>query len=186
MDGLIPKSNRMEGVNALVSSTLSGERKCSLAIILRKEGAMRLYAATAGMVFLAMWVVGCDSGQYGQESKTQPQAQGESMTQQKEQSASVATADGALLAPEDAAGAKENNEGVEHYQQGHWDVARDHFQKALAANANLPEAHYNLGLALDKLGEHSEAATHFKMALDLAPEDPRIKDSAILQAHVGG
>jgi len=39
---------------------------------------------------------------------------------------------------------------------------------------------------LDKLGNHGEATNHFTMALDLAPEDPRLKDSEILKAHVGG
>jgi Flp pilus assembly protein TadD len=94
--------------------------------------------------------------------------------------------EGALLATAGTAGAEDNAEGVNHYQQGHWDVAQEHFQKALAANPDLPEAHYNLALALDKLGNHGEATNHFTMALDLAPEDPRIKDSGILKAHVGG
>ena len=92
----------------------------------------------------------------------------------------------ALLATEGADGAAENDEGVNHYQQGHWDVAQEHFNKALATNADLPEAHYNLALALDKLGNHGGATEHFKTALNLAPEDPRIKDSRILNAHVGG
>ena len=82
-------------------------------------------------------------------------------------------------------GAPENNEGVDHYQQGHWDVAQEHFMKAIAANADLAEAHYNLALALDKMNKHPEATTHFKKALELAPADPKIAGSKILQAHVG-
>jgi Flp pilus assembly protein TadD len=94
--------------------------------------------------------------------------------------------EGALLATAGSAGAKENDEGVTHFQQKHWDVAQEHFTKALAINPDLPEGQYNLALALDKLGNHGEATNHFKMALNLAPEDPRIKDSGILKAHVGG
>ena len=85
-----------------------------------------------------------------------------------------------------AEGAVENDEGVNHFQQGHWDVAQEHFTKALAVNADLAEAHYNLALALDKLGNHGDATKHFKKALELAPSDPKIAGSKILQAHVGG
>ena len=81
-------------------------------------------------------------------------------------------------------GAQFTGMGKELYD-GHA-MAKEHFDKALAANAKLPEAHYNLALALDKMGEHGEATSHFKTALELAPDDPRIKDSGILKAHVGG
>lgn len=132
---------------------------------------MKLQTLGLGILILVVLVwSGCDSEQYGEPTKA-----GES-----------STVEGALPATEGAAGAGENDEGVNHYQQGHWDVAQEHFNKALATNADLPEAHYNLALALDKLGNHGEATNHFTMALNLAPEDPRIKDSGILKAHVGG
>ena len=98
----------------------------------------------------------------------------------------IAKVEGALKAPEGVAGAAENAEGDNHFQQGHWDVSQEHFNKALAINANLAKAHYNLALALDKLGDHGEATNHFKKALVLAQEDPRIKDSRILKDHLGG
>jgi len=144
-----------------------------------------------GLLFLfAMLEGGCDSGQYGEEPKAKPQAESTPMTQAKAPAAEETpmTAGGALTAPESTPGAPENNEGVGHYVQGegHYKAAQEYFEKAIAANANLVEAHYNLGLALDKLGSHGEAAKHFKMALDLAPDDPRIRDSAILKAHVKG
>ncbi len=100
--------------------------------------------------------------------------------------ASMEAKSGALLASAQAEGAKANNEGVNHYQQGHWDVAQQHFQEAVATNADLAEAHYNLALTLDKLGNHGEATNHFQMALDRAPNNPSIKDSGILKAHLGG
>ncbi|MDD9819596.1 MAG: tetratricopeptide repeat protein [Nitrospira sp.] len=91
----------------------------------------------------------------------------------------------ALMASADVDGAEANNEGVEHYQQGHWDVAQEHFQKAVAANAELAEAHYNLALALDKQDKHREAVTHFQMALDHGSDNPDIANSGILKAHLG-
>ena len=134
---------------------------------------------------LAIWS-GCDSGQYGEEPKTEPKADEPTASAPAPAAEEMAAVTGALLAPEGAPGAAENAEGVEHFKQAHWDVAQEHFNKALAANADLAEGHYNLALALDKLGEHGEATNHFKKALELAPEDPRIKDSGILQAHIGG
>lgn len=141
-----------------------------------------------GLLFLMVLVwSGCDSGEYGQEPKTEPKTENAPMPSAEApgMTETPQTA-GALMAPAGAAGAAENDEGVNHYQQGHWDVAQEHFTKAVAANAALPEAHYNLALALDKLGNHPEATTHFKKALELAPADPRIAESKILQAHVAG
>ncbi len=92
---------------------------------------------------------------------------------------------GALMAEETLAGAKENSDGIGHFKEGHWEESEKLFRKALELNANLAEAHYNLALALDKLGNHGDATEHFKKALELAPENPKIKDSKILKAHVG-
>lgn len=77
-----------------------------------------------------------------------------------------------------------NDEGIEHYNQGHWDIAYEHFQEAVKADRASAEAHYNLALALDKMGRHGEAANHFKMAADLGKENPDIQRSKILQAHL--
>ena len=141
-----------------------------------------------GILFLVVLVwSGCDSGQYEEPTKTEPKAESAPMPAAEAPKAEEPSkVEGALLATDGATGAEENAEGVNHYQQGHWDVAQEHFNKALAINPDLPEAHYNLALSLDKLGNHGEATNHFKMALNLAPEDPRIKDSGILKAHVGG
>src|SRR5713226_3562964 len=76
-------------------------------------------------------------------------------------------AETAIMAPASSAGRTDNDEGVGHYRQGHWDVAEGHFRKAIKADANLAEAHYNLGLALDKMGKHEEATTEFKKAAEL-------------------
>lgn len=93
-------------------------------------------------------------------------------------------ADSALMSPASSAGRMVNDEGVGHYQQGHWDVSEGYFRKAIKADPNLAEAHYNLGLTLDKMGKHEGATTEFKKAAELAPTNPAIKDSAILKKHI--
>ena len=95
-------------------------------------------------------------------------------------------ADAPLFAPASSAARMDNDEGVGHYQQGHWDVAMGHFQKAVKADPNSAAAHYNVGLTLDKMNKHDEATGAFKKALELAPNDPAVKDSEILKKHVSG
>lgn len=121
-----------------------------------------------GIVLLALvTLISCDSSQTGGGSKK-----------------SGTEADAALTAPPSSAARMENDEGVGHYQQGHWDVAEGHFRKALMADPNSAVAHYNLALTLDKMGKHEEATASFKKALELAPNDPAIKDSEILKKHL--
>lgn len=155
-----------------------------------------------GLLFITMFVwSGCDSGQDVQDPATTetappppvteapPAPTGEPTMPPNETTGMADTPpakESALMVPAETAGAEHNNEGLDHYQQGHWDVAQEHFQKAVEANPELPEAHYNLALALDKMENHGEATEHFKKALELAPANPLIAESEILQAHVGG
>ena len=86
-----------------------------------------------------------------------------------------------------AAGSKaesHNKEGIEHYNQGHWDVALKHFTEAAKADPDSAEAHYNLALALDKSGDHKGATEHFKTAFDHGKNNPDIQNSGILKAHL--
>jgi Tfp pilus assembly protein PilF len=76
------------------------------------------------------------------------------------------------------------NEGMAHYDKGHWDVAKKHFQEAVQADERSAEAHYDLALALDKSGDHKAAIEHFKAAQDLGKDNPQIQNSGILQAHL--
>jgi Tfp pilus assembly protein PilF len=92
---------------------------------------------------------------------------------------------GALIATDTESGAAENNEGVGHYKEGHWKTSLKHFEEAVAAGPNLAEAHYNMALTLDKLGDHGGATKHFGEALKLAPDNAKIKDSKILKDHLG-
>jgi Flp pilus assembly protein TadD len=113
-------------------------------------------------------LVGCDSDQSGGGTKK-----------------AAAAPDAPLLAPASSAARMENDEGVGHYQQGHWDVAMEHFQKALKADPRSPVVHYNVALTLDKMGRHDEATSSFKQAKELAPSDPAIAGSEILKKHLG-
>ncbi len=81
-------------------------------------------------------------------------------------------------------GETHNVEGIEHYGQGHWDVALKHFMEAAKADPKSAEAHYNLALTLDKTGDHKGATAHFKTAYDLGKENPEIQNSGILKAHL--
>jgi len=94
-------------------------------------------------------------------------------------------AESAIMAPAGTKGREQNDEGVGHYRQGHWDVAEGHFRKAIQADANLAEAHFNLALALDKMDKHEDAKAEFQKALELAPTRVAIKDSPILKKHLG-
>ncbi len=49
---------------------------------------------------------------------------------------------------------KHNEEGISHYNQGHYDVALKHFQMASKVDSSVGESHYNEALCLDKLGKH--------------------------------
>ncbi len=92
---------------------------------------------------------------------------------------------GALMAQDTEPGAAQNNEGVGHFKEGHWEISAKHFKEAIAAGPKLAEAHYNLALTLDKMGDHGGATQHFGEALKLGPDNPKIKDSKILKDHLG-
>ena len=94
-----------------------------------------------------------------------------------------AAAPALMTAPESKAHAH-NAEGIEHYNQEHWDKAHAHFMQAVEADPQSAEAHYNLALSLDKMGQHKEAAMEFKMAQELGKDNPDIQNSKILQGHV--
>jgi tetratricopeptide (TPR) repeat protein len=92
---------------------------------------------------------------------------------------------GVLLAPKTEAGATENNEGIRHYKEEHWRVAEKHFLEAIDANPQLAEAHYNLAMTLEKLGNPWDATDQFLIAKNLVPDNPKITDSPILKHHLG-
>src|SRR5262245_20093291 len=67
-----------------------------------------------------------------------------------------------------APGSKANghiNKGIEHYERGNLDVAKMHFIAAEEADPRSAEAYYDVGLVLDKMGDHRNATQHFKNGL---------------------
>ena len=77
-----------------------------------------------------------------------------------------------------------NNQGMEAYKADELAKAHGAFAQAVEADPKSAEAHYNLALVLDKMGQHAEAATEFKKAQDLGKDNPDIQNSEILKAHV--
>lgn len=135
---------------------------------------MKQVSVLIGLMFaFLVVVVACES---------KPAGEAEKVGEAKEEPAAAETA---LVSPEGSPGRMENDEGVDHYGQGHWDVSEVHFRKSLEADPKLAVAHFNLALALDKLEKHKEATEHFKQAAELAPDDPKIAESEILKAHTG-
>lgn len=78
-----------------------------------------------------------------------------------------------------------NDEGIKHWDKGHFDVALGHFQEASAIDSSLGEVHFNEAISLDKLGKHGDATMHFKAALKRAGGNKKILDSGILHGHIG-
>ncbi len=119
---------------------------------------------------LALGLFACDSGSLPGDQK-------------KETTAPLG--DAALLAASSSPGQADNDAGVKHYKERRWDLAEQQFRKAVQADEKLTEAHYNLGLALDKLGDHEGAAASFKRVTELSPKNSPLRDSVILKEHVG-
>jgi Flp pilus assembly protein TadD len=78
-----------------------------------------------------------------------------------------------------------NDEGIKQYNGGYPEEAEKHFSEAVKADPKSAEAHYNLALSLDSVGQHKDAAAEFKKALDLGAKNPAIANSMILKKHLG-
>ena len=76
-----------------------------------------------------------------------------------------------------------NDEGILHYKEGHFDIALKHFREAGKVQSEIGGIHFNEALALDKLGDHGDAAKHFKVAQENANGNTLILESKILLAH---
>ena len=60
--------------------------------------------------------------------------------------------------------------GVIHFEQRDYRAAADAYTKAIAADPELGEAHYRLGVAYDRLGEHEKAQQEFQLHSDIEKE----------------
>lgn len=85
----------------------------------------------------------------------------------------------------DPSAKKHNAAGIEQYEKGYWLEARSHFEAAVQAAPSLPEPHYNLALALDKLGARRLARDHFQIAGQLGRNNMAILESSIYKSYMG-
>ena len=74
-------------------------------------------------------------------------------------------------------------EGNRLFREGQWEGARQQYEAAVQAQPDLAEAHYNLGLAMNKMGNQSEAKPHFIRAANLAPGHKVIWNSPPLRKY---
>ena len=101
--------------------------------------------------------------------------------------ATVFAGEGPLALPKgaDDKAKKENVKGIDHWQQGHYDVALKHFSAASEADGSSGEVHFNEAISYDKVGKHGVATKHFGVALQKAGGNPQILISPILKGHLG-
>jgi len=57
------------------------------------------------------------------------------------------------------------------YEAGQWEKALSELKRALAVNPQQSEWHFGMGLTLEAMGRHAEAATSFQRVLDIRGED---------------
>jgi len=79
---------------------------------------------------------------------------------------------------------KHNEEGIAAWNKGDIKGALMHFQAASKIDSSIGESHFNEAVCLDKLGQHGDAAMHFKAAKGNAHGNKKILDSPILNAHL--
>lgn len=74
-------------------------------------------------------------------------------------------------------------EGNRFFREGRWEGARQQFQLAVQAQPDLAEAHYNLALAMDKMGDDQGAKPYYIKAANLAPGHKVIWNSPPLRRY---
>jgi predicted TPR repeat methyltransferase len=63
-----------------------------------------------------------------------------------------------------------HSSGIDAYRAGHLEIAADLIAKAIAANGQMPEFHYNLAIVLRAQGKLKEAAASYERAILLKPD----------------
>ena len=74
-------------------------------------------------------------------------------------------------------------EGNRLFREGRWEAARQQYEAAVQGQPDLAEAHYNLGLAMNKMGDRAGAKPHFIKAANLAPGHKVIWNSPPLRRY---
>ena len=72
-------------------------------------------------------------------------------------------------------------QGNQLFAQHDWAGAKQVYLATIQADPTVAEAHYNLALALERLGEKAEARKHYVAAANLAPGNKVIWDAPPLR-----
>ncbi|BCA53490.1 conserved exported protein of unknown function [Nitrospira sp. KM1] len=67
-----------------------------------------------------------------------------------------------------------------------WSGAEQAYRHTIVLDPSVAEAHYNLGVTLDRMGNPAEARKHYMEAANLAPGNKVIWDSPPLRSQQGG
>jgi len=82
--------------------------------------------------------------------------------------------------PEAASAVKAGNQA---FAAGQWSVAKQQYEKAIGVQKTLAEAHYNLALTLDRMGQRKQAEGHYTQAANFAPGHQVIWNSRIYRRY---
>jgi Tfp pilus assembly protein PilF len=74
-------------------------------------------------------------------------------------------------------------EGNRLFASQQWEAAKVQYEAAINAQPTLAEAHYNLAMSLEKLGDKAAAKKHYIEAADLAPGHKVIWNAPPLRRH---
>lgn len=74
-------------------------------------------------------------------------------------------------------------EGNQFFATGRWEQAKAQYETAVKVQPSLAEAHYNLALTLDRLGDREHAKPHYMEAANLAPGHAVIWNSPVLRRY---
>ena len=74
-------------------------------------------------------------------------------------------------------------EGNQLFATGRWQQALEQYEAAIKLQPSLAEAHYNLAMTLDRLGDREHAKPHYMEAANLAPGHAVIWNSPVLRRY---
>ena len=103
-----------------------------------------------------------------------PAPSGSSTTEPK--SATTATAPGPMEGPTAKPSSDDVATGIAAMKKGDWNGARDAFEGAVKKNPKQADAHFYLGVVMEKTGDKASAEKHYKDALAL---DPNLEEATV-------
>ncbi len=99
-------------------------------------------------------------------------------TQQKEEAITLHAPTGTT-----AAVSRQLEQGNQLFKRQDWQGAKAAYEAAIKADPSLAEAHYNLAMTLERLGDKAAARAQYIQAANLAPGNKVIWDAPPLRKH---